>query len=205
MIFFLTDSWQSIIDKCITNKSSQIRDATVIALRNVCSAYYISENCAEFRTKLIEKYCKECENDLEEHIRMGYLSAIGGLPKFMIENSLDEILSILIKQSLIPVNGDILKMEGEIMSPENIVTLKWSEARRDSIKALTNVMLTIGFDTKDEITISNPKYLKMISNCFLKGLEEYTLDNRGDIGAWVREASLNGKFFFIKINYLYLI
>lgn len=126
---------------------------------------------------------------------MGYLSAIGAFPKFMIEKSLDEILSILIKQSLIPVNVDILNMQGEIMSPENIVTNKWSEARRDSIKALTNVMLTVGFDTNDKITIANPKYLKMISNCFLKGLEEYTLDNRGDIGAWVREASLNGKLF----------
>lgn len=136
---------------------------------------------------------------------MGYLSAIGGFPKFMIQNSLDEILTILIKQSLIPINGDILKMEGEIMSPENIVTHKWSEARRDSIKALTNVMLTIGFDLNDKVTISNPKYLKMISNCFLKGLEEYTLDNRGDIGAWVREASLNGKFLiFFKKRFFFL-
>jgi tubulin-specific chaperone D len=27
--------------------------------------------------------------------------------------------------------------------------------------------------------------------CLLKALEEYTIDNRGDIGAWVREASMN--------------
>lgn len=31
-----------------------------------------------------------------------------------------------------------------------------------------------------------------IYHCFLIGLTEYTQDNRGDIGAWVREASMLG-------------
>lgn len=34
--------------------------------------------------------------------------------------------------------------------------------------------------------------LMKIYDCFLNGLKEYTLDNRGDIGAWVREASMSG-------------
>lgn len=32
-----------------------------------------------------------------------------------------------------------------------------------------------------------------ILNCLLESLNEYTLDNRGDIGAWVREAAMNGR------------
>lgn len=35
--------------------------------------------------------------------------------------------------------------------------------------------------------------------CFLTGLEEYTSDNRGDIGAWVREASMKGLFQLVTI------
>jgi len=31
-----------------------------------------------------------------------------------------------------------------------------------------------------------------IYECFLEGLAEYTLDSRGDIGAWVREAAMTG-------------
>lgn len=34
--------------------------------------------------------------------------------------------------------------------------------------------------------------LTKIYDSFLNGLKEYTLDNRGDIGAWVREASMSG-------------
>lgn len=34
--------------------------------------------------------------------------------------------------------------------------------------------------------------LTKIYDSFLNGLKEYTLDNRGDIGAWVREASMAG-------------
>lgn len=34
--------------------------------------------------------------------------------------------------------------------------------------------------------------LTKIYESFLNGLKEYTLDNRGDIGAWMREASMSG-------------
>lgn len=34
--------------------------------------------------------------------------------------------------------------------------------------------------------------LNRICDSLLNGLKEYTLDNRGDIGAWVREASMTG-------------
>ena len=31
-----------------------------------------------------------------------------------------------------------------------------------------------------------------IYDCFLKALEDYTHDRRGDVGAWVREAAMSG-------------
>lgn len=34
--------------------------------------------------------------------------------------------------------------------------------------------------------------VKKIYDCLLNGLMEYTQDNRGDIGAWVREAAMSG-------------
>lgn len=35
-------------------------------------------------------------------------------------------------------------------------------------------------------------------------MDEYTLDNRGDIGAWVREAAMNGNSLSNKYNRLIL-
>jgi hypothetical protein len=34
--------------------------------------------------------------------------------------------------------------------------------------------------------------LEDIYGCLLEGLTEYTMDSRGDIGAWVREAAMTG-------------
>lgn len=33
-----------------------------------------------------------------------------------------------------------------------------------------------------------------VVDCLLKALDEYTLDNRGDIGAWVREAAMSSLY-----------
>jgi hypothetical protein len=45
--------------------------------------------------------------------------------------------------------------------------------------------MTMGFENLSDEDI------KSIFECLLKALEEYTIDNRGDIGAWVRESSMN--------------
>lgn len=43
-----------------------------------------------------------------------------------------------------------------------------------------------------QVSFGNPKYFNKVVDCLIKALNEYTLDNRGDIGAWVREAAMNG-------------
>lgn len=43
------------------------------------------------------------------------------------------------------------------------------------------------------VKLNDKKYVSKILNCLLEALNEYTLDNRGDIGAWVREAAMNGR------------
>ena len=64
-------------------------------------------------------------------------------------------------------------------------TEKWAEARRDALKALTSV------GTKLEHCLS-AELIHHIYDCFMISLEDYTLDRRGDVGAWVREAALTG-------------
>ena len=110
---------------------------------------------------------------------MGYVLAIGAMPKFILLQSVREIVDQLIELSLVP-NEDEVRRKGQ-----NPIILNWSEARRDSVKALSHVVQTISFENLDQVT------LKKVFDCFLKALDEYTVDNRGDIGAWVREASTN--------------
>lgn len=65
-------------------------------------------------------------------------------------------------------------------------TQKWAEARRDAVIGLTEVCQTQG------ILGSIDKYIGDIVSALLDCLSEYTIDMRGDVGAWVREASMSG-------------
>lgn len=178
------ESWQSLIDSCITSKTTRIRELAVNSLASLCPAVYVEKQ--KFQYEIVKNYLKNSNNDLEEHVRSGYVLAIGALPNFMLLPLKEEVIDKLIELSLVP-NESMIKGSGI-----NTVILNWSEARRDAVKALGSVTITLGFEnlTQNE--------LRKIFECLLKTLEEYTIDNRGDIGAWVREASMNVLFQLIK-------
>lgn len=123
---------------------------------------------------------------------MGYIGALGALPCPMLLPHLEDILNSLIKHSLTPLKA-VIASEVVPQVDENSQTYKWSEARRDSIKALVELIKTVGFDDSQQHSFANAKHFNKVVECLLSALDEYTLDNRGDIGAWVREAAMNGK------------
>ena len=173
------ESWQLLIDKCLVHKTVRIRDLSVEALSNLCEFYYNKTECFDSNAKILQDYLKNSNNDLEEHVRMGYVLAIGAMPKFILQHSVHHIVDQLIELALVPDEIEIRR------NGQNPIILTWSEARRDSVKALAHVVQTLSFDNLD------PGTLRKIFDCFLKALDEYTVDNRGDIGAWVRESSMN--------------
>ncbi|XP_055916706.1 tubulin-specific chaperone D [Eupeodes corollae] len=186
------ESWQEIIDKCLIG---QTRDAATLALAELCKAYYNKHERSDQNGVIVASYLKGAENDLEEKIRMGYLCALGALPSFMVLPQLDKIIDCLVKYSQVPrPNSHETTSEGAEKPSENVITFKWSEARRESIRSLSNIVQTVGFSSGSDGSIANPKYFDKIFHCYMKALEEYSVDNRGDIGAWVREAAMNALY-----------
>ncbi|KAI8125318.1 Tubulin-specific chaperone D [Lucilia cuprina] len=183
------ESWQEIIDKCLLNKTAPIRESATLAFAELCLAYYNTPERSVANAEIISFYLKGADADLEEHIRMGYISALGVMPLFMLAPHLDYILESLVKHSLTPFQA-LIEGEGS-KEKDTHNTQNWSEARRDSVKALSNLVKTVGYDRNSRASFANPKYFTKIIDCYLKAMDEYTLDNRGDIGAWVREAAMN--------------
>lgn len=190
-------SWQSTIDACLIKNSAPIREAAIIALKELAEAYYINPERQSQNNEVLQNYINGSREDLWEFVRMGYVSAIGALPKFIIKPRLKEVFTTLMINLLTPADRK------QVLSPEEIQTienssneLSWSEARRDSVKALSNVFKTIGFNGQDE-WFKNEATLDKVFKCLLLALQEYTIDNRGDIGAWVREAAMNALFKLI--------
>ncbi|KAH8412266.1 hypothetical protein KR009_000944 [Drosophila setifemur] len=186
-------SWQKVIDSCLITKTTTIRGAAVKAFAELSRTYYCSDVRKSENEVIVSTYLKGAENDLEEHIRMGYLAALGVLPAFMLRPQLHAVLDSLVKHSLTPLQA---VMVNEMSDRENIQTYRWSEARTESVRALTKVVKTVGYEGGLD-TFSESENFKKVIDCLLKALDEYTLDNRGDIGAWVREAAMSSLYAIV--------
>ncbi|XP_017860136.1 PREDICTED: tubulin-specific chaperone D [Drosophila arizonae] len=179
-------SWQHVIELCLTTKTNNIRDAAVEAFAELCLSFYCLESRSAENARIIETYLKGADNDLEEHIRMGYIAALGVLPAFILRQHLTSVLDSLVKHALVP--------PGACDNHESVQTYRWSEARTRSVQALRKVVKTVGYDSSVSCSFADRIHFDKVIHCLLRALDEYTLDNRGDIGAWVREAAMQALF-----------
>lgn len=76
---------------------------------------------------------------------MGYVSAVGSMPLFMVIPHFDDILNTLIQHSLPPLRTNV-QTESIIQEHDVPLSLKWSESRRDSIKSVSKIIETVGFN-----------------------------------------------------------
>ncbi|KAL3280428.1 hypothetical protein HHI36_017910 [Cryptolaemus montrouzieri] len=166
------DDWLSLINECIPYDVTNIRDLAIKALPVLIQEYYNDDSKASKQKEIVDNYLKQLLSINSQVNRMGHALAIGALPQFMLNVSLPIIIEALI--------------EASVITP---ATLKWAEARRDAVKALSGVVTTLGDDIEKDLP---GNVIDNIFHTFLEGLKDYTQDKRGDIGAWMREASMVG-------------
>lgn len=188
-----------MLDACLKKNSTPIREAAIVAFRELCSAYYICPERVANNALLLNTYLMESREDLWEFVRMGFVSAIGVLPAFILQPSLHDVLLTLMAHSLTSTErrkffAGAIELRNESPTLEN-----WAEARRDSVKALINVVQSVSCDSIVALEPFNgdETMLDRVFQCLFSALQEYTVDNRGDIGAWVREAAMNALFKLI--------
>ncbi|CAB3237106.1 unnamed protein product [Arctia plantaginis] len=174
----IIDDWLNLIEECLSHEVQIIREKAIYALPLVFDEYlcddglkYGEMSVKEKRKQLLEKYCDQlsCSGVNGLVLRMGYARAVGSLPKFVLTEHLPVVVKALIQCTRVTDS-----------------TQKWAEARRDAVIGLTEVCQTQG------IVGSIDKYIGEIVSALLDCLLEYTIDMRGDVGAWVREASMTG-------------
>ncbi|KAK5650202.1 hypothetical protein RI129_001231 [Pyrocoelia pectoralis] len=164
------DEWLKLLNECLTYDVANIRLGAVHALPAFFNEYYVSKSQQD-QSLVINKYITSLSSSVQV-ARMGHALALGSLPSFILLPNLRKVIDALIVATHITSD-----------------TLKWAESRRDAIKALTSICLTMENYIQTDFL---EEYLNNIYTTFLNGLSEYTQDNRGDIGAWVREASMSG-------------
>ncbi|KAK3089885.1 hypothetical protein FSP39_007355 [Pinctada imbricata] len=174
----IIELWQEIIDDCLHHIEPEIQVAAAAAIPAFFREYYMDsfgkpkDNMQE---NIVDRYLKELQGTMET-TSMGFSLAIGALPKFMICGKLEQILKDLIIASSVTPNHE-----------------KWAEGRKEALKALTRVCMAVGVQSSGSksVIVCNDN-VQQIYDAYFTAMRDYTLDSRGDAGAWVREASMMG-------------
>uniref|UniRef100_A0A8C4TP08 Tubulin-specific chaperone D n=1 Tax=Erpetoichthys calabaricus TaxID=27687 RepID=A0A8C4TP08_ERPCA len=131
---------------------------------------FLKENGKE---ALVSRYVSELENP-EEMTRCGYALGLGALPHFMLHGRLVQVLEGLRKAASIRAKD-----------------ARFAEARRDALIAIARVCESAGVSPQgpaDSVVCAGN--VPLIYGTLLEGVCDYTVDSRGDVGAWVRQAAL---------------
>ncbi|KAM6469790.1 tubulin-specific chaperone D isoform 2-T3 [Liasis olivaceus] len=175
----IIDDWQWLINDSLQSlhlisSNARQQESAVSALAALCNEYYCNEEGGANPAvqDLLVQYISGLQNH-EEMIRCGFSLALGALPKFLLKGKLQEVLEALKKVT--SISGGV----------------SFAESRRDGLKAVGKVCLTVGVNGEGSpnefVCKSN---VTQIYNILLDGLNDYTTDSRGDVGAWVREAAM---------------
>jgi len=110
---------------------------------------------------------------------MGFAQAFSVFPQFMLSNKIKEVIERLIVLTII--ESDLTK------AGQN------AEARKFAVLSLSSVVNTM--------TLSNHAIcdkMNEIFECLFRCIKDYTMYSRGDVGVWVREASMTS---MVKITF----
>ncbi|XP_069510643.1 tubulin-specific chaperone D isoform X2 [Ambystoma mexicanum] len=177
------EGWQWLINDSLkslhlvsSTSRPKIKEAAVSALAALCNEYYQTRRGDAdilVHDALVKHYIYELKST-EEMVRCGFSLALGSFPKFMLKGKLEQVLDGLINVTSISSRD-----------------LSFAEARRDGLKAIAKVCMTVGVNTEgspcDGLCKEN---VSKIYNTFINCMHDYTTDSRGDFGAWVREAAM---------------
>ena len=161
-------SWLAVLEENLASSEVAVQAAATPALVPLLQQLLVSREGSvdiKSRDKVVDSYLVHITST--EVLRKGFSAALGAVPAHLLEGKEEEVISGLITACKIS--------EG---------TEAWAEARREAVRALALVAVTV-MDKLD------PRLVPHLYDCFLHSLEDYTIDRRGDTGAWVREAAMS--------------
>lgn len=161
----------------LRHPNSQIQNAAVSAVKQLVQSYLVGND--KKSVDLILKHLKHL-TDPNVAVRRGSALALGVLPYELLTAKWKDIVLKLCSACKIEVN------------PED----RDAEARVNAVKGLTSVCETLTQKRASDPGNDDLSLFLLIKtevmDTLLKALDDYSVDNRGDVGSWVREAAVHG-------------
>ncbi|KAK6918554.1 Tubulin-specific chaperone D, C-terminal [Dillenia turbinata] len=165
----------------LRHPNSQIQNAAVQALKSFVATSFVAENNHGF-DDITSKFLEQL-TDSNVAARRGSALAIGALPYELLANRWRDVLLKLCSSCTIEEN------------PED----RDAEARVNAVKGLVSVceIFTRGREHSNNYFGENDMSLFLlikneVMGSLFKALDDYSVDNRGDVGSWVREVAMDG-------------
>jgi hypothetical protein len=175
------------VDESIKHPTEHISLAAVAALRAITRAYFSAAGegetgCADQNAEaeetvlLVNRYTGPLATDPNAALRRGYALSIGALPAPQLGASIESAVEALVVAS----------------TPEPIAELRDPETRRNAVRALVEMSHTLGLRAYAAGGDGLPTHLYLrVMEAVLSAFDDYQMDNRGDVGSWVREAAMS--------------
>ncbi|KAL3516980.1 hypothetical protein ACH5RR_023882 [Cinchona calisaya] len=169
------------LNENLRHPNPQIQHAAVEALKRFICAYLVGMGNKSIYD-ILPKYLEQL-GDANVAARRGSALALGVLPFDFLANQWKVVLLKLCSSCEIENN------------PED----RDAESRVNAVKALVSVCETLTQENEHssvfsiEDTVSLFLFIKNeVMQSLFKALDDYSVDNRGDVGSWVREAAIIG-------------
>ncbi|XP_067938122.1 tubulin-specific chaperone D-like [Watersipora subatra] len=169
------DHWQALLNECLYHRHVGVQEAAIASFSNFFQLKVIDGVVSDtIKDEVINDYLLSVATADTERTRIACCLALGALPKEFLRGKLKQVLPALIKCTKCSA------ADGE-----------WAEARRDALKSMERICVAVGVqedgDPNECVCRGN---IEEIYESYLLALQDYTIDNRGDAGAWVREAAI---------------
>ncbi|XP_008232610.1 PREDICTED: tubulin-folding cofactor D [Prunus mume] len=169
------------LNENLRHPNSQIQDAAVNALKHFVQAYLVAASVGS-TGDITSKYL-ELLTDPNVAVRRGSALAIGVLPCELFAHRWKDVLLKLCTCCAIEDNPDDRDAEARVNAVKGLVSVCEALAQEKEHSGIDTVEddMSLFLLIKDEIMMT-----------LLKALDDYSVDNRGDVGSWVREAAMDG-------------
>ncbi|XP_057830679.2 tubulin-folding cofactor D isoform X2 [Cryptomeria japonica] len=167
------------LNENMRHPNAQIQVSAVKALKQFVHTYLISADTLVIKD-ITSKYLLLLRNDPNVAAKRGSALALSALPNEFLFSDWANILKTLCAACLVPDNPDD----------------RDAETRVNAVRGIATVCETLTCPDKDSRldATSQESVLSVIKNdvieCLFKALNDYSVDNRGDVGSWVREAAM---------------
>ncbi|KAI4356773.1 hypothetical protein L6164_000767 [Bauhinia variegata] len=169
------------LNENLRHPNSQIQNAAVKSLKHFIQAYMHAKD-DKGTGDVTLKYLNMLK-DANAAVRRGSALALGILPYGFLASRWRDVILKLCGCCTVEENPEDRDAEARVNAVKGLISVceTLTDKREDSATPLIDDDLSLFLLIKNEVMMT-----------LLKALDDYSVDNRGDVGSWVREAALDG-------------